>query len=147
MDEFLRGVLTKVIFSKSSHDFEHFHILSCLHISHSFEAILHWKVPLKTIFQPKIALKNHLPGYWSGLKGARNERIDTFFLEALYGHLSVQTQCCGYLKASPDLSEQTGVHFGSIEWIFVEFTCQENWLFKWRKLMKIQHFQKFENFM
>ena len=39
-DEFLRGVLTRSYFSKSSHHAEHFHILSFLHISLSFEAIV-----------------------------------------------------------------------------------------------------------
>ena len=42
--EFLRGVLPKVIFSKSSDDFEHFHISRFLHISHTFGAIGHWKL-------------------------------------------------------------------------------------------------------
>ena len=61
-DEFLRGVLPKVIFSKSSDDFEHFHILRFLHISHSFGAIGHWKLTWNAFFAPKFPSKSHLPG-------------------------------------------------------------------------------------
>ena len=52
-----RGVLTKIIFSKSSHHFEHFHILRFFHISYSLEVMNKYTLPEKPVFQLKIALK------------------------------------------------------------------------------------------
>ena len=60
--EFLRGVLPKVIFSKSLDNFEHFHILQFLHISHSFGAIGHWKLIWSAFFALEFPSKSHLPG-------------------------------------------------------------------------------------
>ena len=52
-----RGVLTKIIVSKSSDPFEHFHILRFIHISYSLKVMNRYRSLQNPVFQLKIALK------------------------------------------------------------------------------------------
>ena len=55
-----RGVLMKVIFSKSSDHVEHFHILRFFHISRSYGDITRWRSVLNTLSEPTFPSKSYL---------------------------------------------------------------------------------------
>ena len=76
-------------------------------------------------------------------------RIDEFMwwvIRATKLDVCGQKAYCGYLKASPDLAEYIAIHFGGIEWIYLELTRQENRLFKWQKSAKFWKFWRMVKF-